>query len=140
MFFASAALGGGLLLVLSSGNENVIQSGAYAVGRAQVYQIANIYAIKMAGVFMMSLSTISLRTRIVPRWIAFLGYALALLLLLTVTTIEWTPLVFPVWVLLISVCILIENFNPALSKTLPSPLNSGTGQGENAPQRKAQQN
>jgi hypothetical protein len=40
---------------------------------------------------------------------AFLGYALALLLLLSVGTIEWTPLVFPVWVLLISLYILIEN-------------------------------
>jgi hypothetical protein len=34
----------------------------------------NVYGIKMAGVFMFSTSTILLRTRIVPRWIAFLGY------------------------------------------------------------------
>jgi hypothetical protein len=108
MFYASAALGGGLLRVLSSGAENLIQSGAYAVARAQLYQIANIYAIKMAAVFMFSLSTISLRTRIVPRLIAFSGFALGLLLLLTVGVIEWTPLVFPLWVLLISVCILVE--------------------------------
>ena len=73
-------------------------------------KIVNIYAIKMAAVVMISLSTISLRTRIVPRWVAFLGYALALLLLLTVGVIEWTPLIFPLWVLLISVCILIERF------------------------------
>jgi hypothetical protein len=88
MFYASGALGGGLLLVLNSGTENLVQSGAYAVGRAQVYQIANIYAIKMAGVLVVSLSTISLRMRIVPRWVAFLGYALALLLLLTVGVID----------------------------------------------------
>jgi hypothetical protein len=36
---------------------------------------------------------------------AFLGYALALMLLLSVGTIEWIPLVFPLWVLLISVYI-----------------------------------
>jgi hypothetical protein len=63
----------------------------------------------MAGVFMISTSTISLQTRIFPRWTAFLGYALALLLLLSVGTIQWTPLVFPLWVLLISLHILIEN-------------------------------
>jgi hypothetical protein len=80
MFYASGALGGGLLLVLNSGTENLVQSGAYALGRAHIYQIVNIYAIKMAGVVMISLSTISPRTRIVPRWVAFLGYALALLL------------------------------------------------------------
>jgi hypothetical protein len=108
MFFASAALAGGLLLVLGSGTESLIQSGAYAVSRAQIYQIMNIYGIKMAGVFMITTSTIALHTRILPRWMVFLGYALALLLLLTVGTIEWAPLVFPVWVLLISACILIE--------------------------------
>lgn len=110
MYFASAALAGGLLLALGTGNVNVIQSGAYAVGRAQVHQIKNIYAIRMAGVFMISASTISLRTRIVPRWMAFLGQALAVFLLLAVGSIQWTPLIFPLWVLMISVHILIERF------------------------------
>jgi hypothetical protein len=108
MFFASAALTGGLLLVLSNGPESPIQSGAYAVSRAQIYQLMNIYAIKMSGVFIIVTSTIALRTRIFPRWMAFLGYALALLLLLTVGVLQWTPLVFPLWVLLVSACILIE--------------------------------
>jgi preprotein translocase subunit Sec61beta len=110
MFFASAALAGGVLTVLSSGTESLIQSGAYAVSRAQVYQVTNIYGIKMAAVFMISTSTVSLRTRIFPRWVTYLGYALALLLLLAVGTIEWTPLVFPLWVLLMSVCILVEKY------------------------------
>jgi hypothetical protein len=39
----------------------------------------------------------------------FLGYALALILLLSVGTVEWILMVFPLWVLLISVYILIEN-------------------------------
>jgi hypothetical protein len=108
MFFASAALTGGLLLVLSNGPDSPIQSGAYAVSRAQIYQLMNIYAIKMSGVFIIVTSTIALRTRIFPRWMAFLGYALALLLLLTVGVLQWTPLVFPLWVLLVSACILIE--------------------------------
>lgn len=110
MFFSSAALAGGLLRVLSSGTENLIRSGTYAAARAQIYQIMNVYAIRMAGVFMISTSTISVRTRIVPRWIAFVGFALALFLLLTIGTIEWTPLVFPAWVFLFSVCILLERF------------------------------
>lgn len=110
MFFASAALAGGLLTALSSGSESAIQSGAYAVGRAQIYQVMNIYGIKMAGVFMMSASTISLRTRIVPRGVTYIGYALALVLLLAVGTSAWTALVFPLWVFLMSVSILVEKF------------------------------
>jgi hypothetical protein len=110
MYFASAALAGGLLAGLSIGTENLVQSGAYAAGRAQINQISSIYGIKMAGVFMISTSTVALRTRIVPRWMIYVGYALALFLLLTIGTIEWTPIVFPLWVLLMSVCILMEKF------------------------------
>lgn len=109
MMFAAAALAGGLIRVLGSGTENLIQSGTYALSRAEIYQITHVYGAKMAGVFMISTCTISLRTHIIPRWIAFLGYALALILLLSVGTIEWIPLVFPVWILLISLHILLEN-------------------------------
>jgi len=63
----------------------------------------------MAGVFMISTSTISMQTRIIPRWMALLGYALALILLLSVGTIDWMLLVFPLWVLLISLYILAQN-------------------------------
>jgi hypothetical protein len=109
MMFVSAALAGGLIRVLGSGTENLIVSGAYALGRAEIYQTTQVYGIKMAGVFMISTCTISLRTRIAPRWMAVLGYSLALLLLLSIGTIEWIPLVFPAWVFLISLYILIEN-------------------------------
>lgn len=109
MMFVSAALAGGLIRVLGSGTENLIRSGAYALSRAEIYQATQVYGIKMAGVFMISTCTMSLRTRIVPRWMAVLGYALALLLLLSVGTIEWIPLVFPAWIFLVSVHILIQN-------------------------------
>jgi hypothetical protein len=49
-----------------------------------------------------------LRTAIVPRWIAFLGYVLGAMLLLTTETLVWIPIVFPVWIFLISVAILLE--------------------------------
>ena len=58
---------------------------------------------------MISTSTMSLRTGIVPRWMAYLGLALALFLLLSLGFFEWAPLVFPLWVLLISVHILLAN-------------------------------
>jgi hypothetical protein len=109
MMFASAALAGGLIRVLSNAPESLMQTGAYLLGRAQVYQTMNVYGIKMAGVFMFSTSTILLRTQIVPRWMAFLGYALGAMLLLSVGIIVWIPLVFPVWVFLTSAAILLEN-------------------------------
>ena len=81
--------------------------------RAVSYEIMNIYAIKMAAVFMISTSTLAIRTGITPRWIVLVGYALALLILFGSGYIGWIVLVFPLWVLLISVYILIDQLRPA---------------------------
>ena len=93
--------------------DRLIESGVYAFGRAAVYQLVNVYAMKMAAVFMISTSTVAILTRIFPRWMAWLGYALALLLLSTGYIFFWAPLVFPLWVLLISVNILLSNLKSA---------------------------
>jgi hypothetical protein len=109
MIFTSAALAGGLITVLSNTPESMTQSGSYSLARAQVFQTMNVYAMKMAGVFMFSTSTILLRTGVVPRWIALLGYMLGMTLLLSVGLIFWIPLIFPVWVFLVSAAILLED-------------------------------
>jgi hypothetical protein len=118
--FAAASVAAGIVRLVINGPANVLATGAYSLARIQIYQAMHTYAIKMAGVFMISTSTISLRTGIVPRWMAFLGFALALLLLLTVGTIDLILLVFPVWVLSMSVYILIDNFR-GLSETAARP-------------------
>jgi hypothetical protein len=63
----------------------------------------------MAGVFMISLGTISVRTRIMHRGLAFLTYALALVLLFTIDQNLWVALLFPGWVLIVSIYILALN-------------------------------
>jgi hypothetical protein len=68
-----------------------------------------IYLIKMAGVFMITTSTVAIYTGFAPRWLAVLGYVLSLLLLFGSYYIRWSFVVFPLWVFLISVCILVEN-------------------------------
>lgn len=124
MLFTSAALAGGLIRVLSSAPEFLTEPGAYALGRAQVYQTMNVYGIKMAGVFMFSTATILLRTGIVPRWIPFLGYALGAMLLLSIGIIMWIPLVFPLWVFVTSTAILIEK-RSAVVTTSSAPGRNG---------------
>jgi len=47
-----------------------------------------------------------------------LGYALALVLLLSLGYLHWAPLVFPLWVLLISVHILLANLKPVPASAL----------------------
>jgi hypothetical protein len=58
---------------------------------------------------MISTSTVVIRTGIAPRWIAFLGFALALMLLMASFFISWSFAVLPFWVFLISFYILTDN-------------------------------
>jgi hypothetical protein len=109
LLFASAAIAGGLLRMYRSNTRLLIDSGLYTFGRTVTYEMLNVYTLKMAGVFMISTCTLSLRTGIIARWMAYLGLVLALFLLLSLGRFSWAPLVFPLWVFLISVHILRTN-------------------------------
>jgi hypothetical protein len=90
----------------------LIESGIYTFARTMAYVIVNVCAMKMAGVFMIFTSTLAIKIGIYPRWMAFFGYALALLLLLSSSVLAWAPMVFPLWALMISVYILLANLSP----------------------------
>ncbi len=109
MLFLSAAVAGGLIIAQTVEPERLLGSGGFALARAISYEVLNVYALKMAGVFMIATSTLGLRTRFIPRWIAFAGYALAGLLLLNSRYLEGVLVVLPLWVLLNSLYILIDN-------------------------------
>lgn len=109
MLFASASIAGGILRIYGTTPGELIHTGVYTFGRTVTYEITNIYAMRMAGVFMISTCTLSLRTGIIPRWMAYLGLACAAFLLFSLGFFYWAPLVFPLWVLLISVYILLAN-------------------------------
>jgi hypothetical protein len=115
MLFTPAAIAGGIIMSHGVLTGKLIESGIYTFARTVVYVIVNIYAMKMAGVFMISTCTIAIRIRIFPRWAAFLGYALAVLLLLSSGLLSWAPLVFPLWILVISVYILFTNLRPGVA-------------------------
>jgi hypothetical protein len=111
MTFASAALVGGILASYAVEPSRLIDSGVYTFARTVIYRITNVYAIKMAGVFMISLGTIWVRTQVMPRWLAFLTYALALGLLLSIGSNLWLTLIFPTWVCVVSVYVLVSNLH-----------------------------
>src|SRR4029077_9999220 len=110
MLFAGAALVGAIVVIFANAPAEVVRSASFGFARAAAYNIANIYAAKMAGVFMMSASAIVLRTRIAPRWLAVAGFGGALVLLFGSDFISWNFAVMPAWVLMISVYILFDNF------------------------------
>ena len=109
LFFASAVVDG-VLIAFAAKPEEMIGSATFQFARAAVYATINVYMVKMASVFMITTSTIALYTGIAPRWLAILGYALALLLLFGSYYISWSFFIFPLWVFLLSVCILADSY------------------------------
>jgi hypothetical protein len=110
MVFVAAGVAGGILASYTRNPVTFGGSTAYDFARDVVAQIFTIYAMRMAAVFVMSLATLWLRTKVVPRWLAFLSFAVALALLFALTRSMWVVLVFPAWVLLVSAYILIVTF------------------------------
>jgi hypothetical protein len=109
MIFAASAIAGGIAVSYSAGLTQLTSVEVYQFGRALMSQFFTIYALRMAGVFVISLGTIWLRTGVMPRWLSFVTYLFAIMLLLSASLNLWMVLVFPSWVLLISVYILIIN-------------------------------
>jgi hypothetical protein len=109
MLFTSAAIVGAILIAFAMHPQELIGSATFHFARAAAYSMVNVYMIKMASVFMITTSTVAIYTAIAPRWLAALGFALALLLLFGSYYFSWSFLVFPLWVFLISVYILKDS-------------------------------
>ncbi len=109
MLFVAMAIAGGIV-VAASGVVDEVDRKIVGFAREVMLQISNVYALRMAGVFMISLATIWLRTGIMPRWVVAITYLVALILLVVITLSVWVTLVFPAWVCVISILILIASF------------------------------
>jgi hypothetical protein len=109
---ASCAVAAGLLDSLLTGGSQALPLGVYLLVRSVVDQAFNTYAVKMASVFMLSLGTLWRSTGVMPRPLSYLTYLLALVMLVAFSRSLWLLLIFPAWVLLVSVYILINNLRP----------------------------
>ncbi len=110
MVFISSASTAALIMAYEAIPGRLMDSATYTFDRSLTYEIANVYALRMAAVFMISTSMINIRIDIFPRWMSWLGFACALFLLIGVGRWAWSPMVFPVWAFIVSVYILIANF------------------------------
>jgi hypothetical protein len=111
MSFIAMANGAGMLAMYQATGGQAMSAELYALNRSVMSQIFNTYGLKMAGVFMFSISTLWLRTGVMPRLLCYLTYALVVFMLVTTSQNLWMVLIFPTWVLVISTYILILNFS-----------------------------
>jgi hypothetical protein len=114
--FAAAAFSGALVEAAANG-ITAANSDMFFMVRQLTGAFLNVFAIKMAGVFIVSSSTIMLRTGILPRAVAISGFICAAVLLLVITNWPWIALLFPAWMLLISANILLTEYG----RRIPRP-------------------
>jgi hypothetical protein len=105
MLFAAAAIAGGLFTEASrpSGPPGPDTLG---LGRDVTALLLNVYAMRMAAVFTLTTVTIARHTKIVSRWLTVAGILAALVLMFGIGLSAWVELLFPVWILALSIDIL----------------------------------
>lgn len=116
--FAAGSISGAFLEQTMSRNGIPPNMEVYEFGRRLSRAFVNVFAVKMAAVFMFSTCTIALRTAIFPRWIAFLGFACGLTMLLVIANWGWIALIFPLWMLIVSMHILFSDLDSPPEKKL----------------------
>jgi hypothetical protein len=129
-FFATVFLGSGLLFVamlfgaaavtgsLATGFRGGVgastgSSQTWRFGGSLAHTLLTTYGMRMAAVFMITMTTITLRQGVIPRWLGIAGLASALALLLGVNALDWLELLFPLYVLTVSIHLLLQSFRPA---------------------------
>ena len=120
-FFATVFLGSGLLFIamlfVGAAVAGAIIAGVVppslpshdtlTLGRNVTASLLNVYSMRMAAVFTLTTVTIARRTQIVSRWLTMAGLACALALLIGVGISPWIELVFPAWILALSLDVLV---------------------------------
>jgi hypothetical protein len=105
LLFAGAGMIGSVLLL--TGGTDPISSDSIRLAQTMSATLLGTFGARMAAVFVLSVTTLGLRTRLVPRWLVLTGYVVALGLLLSPPITGWSQLLFPGWVLVLSIQILV---------------------------------
>jgi hypothetical protein len=125
-FFATVFLGSGIVLVVMMFVWAAAYGAIFGAYRAVAgsmtdfdvlfyaaaftNEILGNYFLRMAGVYMLSIGSLWTRTEAVPRWLSVATYIVALAFLLFAGGLRWARFIFPAWVLLVSIYILILNY------------------------------
>ena len=110
LFVASAAIES--LLVLRAHGEVTGADTQRFVG-AFAGTLMGAFGARMAAVFTLTVTTLGWRSRLIPPWLATLGYVAAITLLLTPPITAWSQLLFPGWVLILSCHLLYVSLRDA---------------------------
>jgi len=105
MLFVAAAVAGATIAASSSAQPG---ADVLTLSRNLTGSLLNVYTMRMAAVFTLTTVNIARRTGIVSRWLVLAGLACALILLVGIGISPWVELLFPAWILALSLDVLIS--------------------------------
>ena len=106
MFVSSALVGAVALLRVFSADPLPPPEVARALASAG-YGVAFVYGVRAAGMFMMTTTALLRHAHLMPRWLVWVSYLLALGLLVSTTFHPAILLVFPLWVVVSCAALLV---------------------------------
>jgi len=106
-FFSTVFLGSGFVFVAMLFTLAQPTTATAELGRAIARGMFYIYGARSAGVFTIVASMIALRTGALYKWAALTGLVTGLALLLSAGSLDWVILLFPAWVTLVSIIVLV---------------------------------
>ena len=117
MLFVAAAVAGATIAVAPSARPG---PDVLILSRNLTGSLLNVYSMRMAAVFTLTTVNIARRTAIISRWLLLAGLACALILLVGIGISPWVELLFPAWILALSLDVLIAgSAEPSPSEVRP---------------------
>ncbi len=115
LFLASAVLGS-VLLLRAEGIP--VRADAMLLLQTLNHQVMGSFGTRMAAVFTLSVTSLATRSGALPRWLTVLGIVSAVVLFAGPLLTRWSQLVFPTWVLIFSIHLLVVRSRETLSAQL----------------------
>jgi hypothetical protein len=81
-----------------------------------------VFAIRMAAIFVFTTSNIGRSSGVLPRWFAYIGFAIGVFMLLSATLNALLLLLFPTWLLALSAILLIKARSIPRSARMPATV------------------
>jgi hypothetical protein len=110
LLFVWSAVFGAIMVTSSMDVVGSAGNGIYVFGYVLMNEIIGNYTLRMAGIYMTAIGALWGRTGLMPRWLIMITYILAVGFIFAANRFREARFIFPTWVLVVSVYILILNY------------------------------
>lgn len=109
--FIGAASFGALYRIFAVETGTIVRNyDVFFFGFSFMDEILGNYALRIAAVYMLSISSLWTRAGVMPRWLTVISFIAALVFLFFAGTVREVRFGFPGWVLLVSIYVLVTNY------------------------------